>query len=317
MASRGLWIGFVAGLLLLVVVDLIAFGRKPQTISLRRAAAWSALWIGISLAFDLWIWHYAGTRPAMEFLSGYLVEKSLSVDNLFVFILIFQYFSIEPARQHRVLVWGIFGALTLRGLLIAAGAVFINAFSWSLYILGAFLVYVALHLLFRKSKTVHMEANPVLRWVGKIVPTSQDDGGGNFFVRRDGRRLVTPLLLALVAIESADLLFAVDSIPAVFGITRDPFVVFSSNACAVLGLRALYFVVAKWITQLRYLDTGVSLVLLFIGLKMLAGHWVEISSAISLAVIGFFLVAATVASLLDKRPPVKPDAKCAQLERKE
>ncbi|MGH9864130.1 MAG: TerC family protein [Candidatus Acidiferrales bacterium] len=316
MASRGLWIGFTAGLLLLVVADLIAFGRKPGSISLRRAATWSALWIGISLAFDLWIWHYAGARPALEFLSGYLVEKSLSVDNLFVFILIFQYFSIEPARQHRVLVWGILGALTLRGLLIAAGTVFINAFSWSLYILGAFLVYVALHLLFRKSKTVHVEANPVLRWVGKIVPTAQGDAGGIFFVRRDGRWLVTPLLLALVAIESADLLFALDSIPAIFGITRDPFIVFSSNACAVLGLRALYFVVAKWITQLRHLGTGVSLVLLFIGLKMLTGHWVEISSAISLAVIAFLLVAATVASLMDKRAPVTADAKSANLERK-
>lgn len=309
MASRGLWIGFAAGLLLLVVVDLIAFGRKPRTISLRKAVAWSAIWVGISLAFDLWIWRYAGARPAIEFLSGYLVEKSLSVDNLFVFILIFQYFSIEPARQHRVLVWGIFGALTLRGLLIAAGAVFINAFSWSLYILGAFLVYVALHLLFRKSKTVRMEANPVLRWLGKIVPTAQQDTSASFFVRRNGRWLVTPMLLAVVAIESVDVLFALDSIPAVFGITRDPFIVFSSNACAILGLRALYFVVAKWITQLRYLDTGVSLVLLFIGLKMLAAHWVDISSTISLAVIAFLLVAATAASLLDKRGAIEPDSK--------
>ena len=316
MASRGLWIGFAAGLLLLIVVDLIAFGRKPRTISLRRAAAWSALWISVSLAFDLWIWHYAGARPAIEFLSGYLVEKSLSVDNLFVFILIFQYFSIELARQHRVLVWGIFGALTLRGLLIAAGAVFINAFSWSLYILGAFLVYVALHLLFRKSKTVHMEANPVLRWLGKIVPTAQQDTSASFFVRGDGRWLVTPMLLAVVAIESADVLFALDSIPAVFGITRDPFIVFSSNACAVLGLRALYFVVAKWITQLRYLDTGVSLVLLFIGLKMLAAHWVDISSGISLGVIAFLLAAATVASLLDKRGAAEPDANSTNSGRK-
>lgn len=311
-----MWIGFAAGLLLLIVVDLIAFGRKPRTITLRRAAAWSALWIGVSLAFDLWIWHSAGARPAIEFLSGYLIEKSLSVDNLFVFIVIFQYFSIEPARQHRVLVWGILGALALRGLLIAAGAVFINAFSWSLYILGAFLVYVALHLLFRRSKTVRMEANPVLRWLGKIVPTAQKDVSANFFVRGNGRWLVTPMLLAMVAIESADVLFALDSIPAVFGITRDPFIVFSSNACAILGLRALYFVVAKWITQLRYLDTGVSSVLLFIGLKMLAGHWVGIPSEISLAVIAFLLGTATVASLLDKRRPVESDAESANLERK-
>ena len=314
MASTGLWIGFGAGLLLLLVIDLLAFGRKPRSLSLREGAAWTAFWIGISLTFDLWLWHHAGSKAAIEFLSGYLVEKSLSVDNLFIFILIFQYFSIELARQHRVLVWGVFGALTLRGLLIAAGAVFIKAFSWSLYVLGAFLVYVALHLLLRKSKTVHMGANPVLRWLGKIVPTARDDGGESFFVRRDSRWMVTPLLLALVAIESADLLFAMDSIPAVFGITRDPFIVFSSNACAVLGLRALYFVVAKWITQLRHLGTGVSLVLLFIGSKMLAGHWMDISSGVSLAVIACLLAAATVASLLDKRP-VKGDAKSADLER--
>jgi len=313
-ASTGLWIGFGAGLLLLLVIDLLAFGRKPRSLSLREGAAWTAFWIGISLTFDLWLWHHAGSKAAIEFLSGYLVEKSLSVDNLFIFILIFQYFSIELARQHRVLVWGVFGALTLRGLLIAAGAVFIKAFSWSLYVLGAFLVYVALHLLLRKSKTVHMGANPVLRWLGKIVPTARDDGGESFFVRRDSRWMVTPLLLALVAIESADLLFAMDSIPAVFGITRDPFIVFSSNACAVLGLRALYFVVAKWITQLRHLGTGVSLVLLFIGSKMLAGHWMDISSGVSLAVIACLLAAATVASLLDKRP-VKGDAKSADLER--
>ncbi|HKV27455.1 MAG TPA: TerC/Alx family metal homeostasis membrane protein [Candidatus Acidoferrales bacterium] len=314
MASVPLWIGFVAGLVLLIVVDLIAFGRKPRSISFRRAAVWSAVWIAASLAFDLWIWRHSGAKPAIEFLSGYLVEKSLSVDNLFVFILIFQYFSIQTARQHRALVWGIFGALTLRGLLIAAGAVIINAFAWSLYILGAFLVYVALHLLFRKAKTVRMEANPVLRWLGKIVPTALEDASASFFVRREGRWLVTPMLLAVVAIESADALFALDSIPAVFGITRDPFIVFSSNACAVLGLRALYFVVAKSITQLRYLDTGVSLVLLFIGLKMLAGNWVDVPSSISLAVIAFLLAGATVASLLDKRGPVKPEAKSTNMQ---
>ncbi|MHB8527463.1 MAG: TerC/Alx family metal homeostasis membrane protein [Candidatus Acidiferrales bacterium] len=308
MDSIGLWLGFGAGLLLLLVIDLIAFGRKSRPVSLRKAVAWSALWVGISLTFCLWLWHHAGAKPALEFLSGYLVEKSLSVDNLFIFILIFRYFSIEPARQHRVLVWGIFGALALRGLLIAGGAVLIKAFSWSLYILGAFLVFVALRLLFRKSKTVRVEANPVLHWFGKLFPTAQSDVSASFFVRQDGRWRVTPLLLALVAIESADLLFALDSIPAVFGITRDPFIVFSSNACAILGLRALYFVLAKWITQLRYLDTGVSLILLFIGLEMLASHWLEIPTVISLAVIVFLLAAATVASLLDKRGPLRPGA---------
>ncbi len=305
MATTGLWISFAAGLLALLVIDVIAFGGKPRSVSLREAAAWSGVWIGISLLFDLWLWHHAGSKPALEFLSGYLVEKSLSVDNLFIFALIFEYFSVRPEFQRRVLVWGIFGALALRGLLIAAGAVFIRRFSWSLYLLGAFLVYVALHLLFKRSKTVHVGANPLLRWLGKFFPTAQADVSGNFFVRQDGGWLVTPLLLALVAIESADLIFALDSIPAVFGVTHDPFIVFSSNAFAVLGLRALYFLVARWMTELRHLHTGVSVVLLFIGLKMLVAHWVEVPSEISLAVIAAVLALATVASLFDKRVPTK------------
>lgn len=303
MAHTSLWIIFSAGLLVLLIVDLIAFGGKPRDISIREAATWSVLWIAISLAFCLWLWWHAGRAPAMEFLSGYLIEKSLSVDNLFIFVLIFQYFSVRSAYQHRVLVWGIFGALALRGALIAAGAAFINRFSWSFYILGAFLIFASMHILFRRKSPGgrSLEANRALRWLSKTLPVAKTNAGGTFFTRENARCVVTPLLLALITIEAADLLFAIDSIPAVFGVARDPFIVFSSNACAVLGLRALYFVLAGWITRLRHLATGVAIVLLFVGLKMVAAHWIEISSGMSLAVIAFVLAVAIGASLLDKR----------------
>lgn len=297
MASLSLWIIFSACLLALLLVDLAAFGGKPREISLRKAAAWSALWIALSLVFALWLWLHSGSRPAVEFLSGYLIEKSLSIDNLFVFILIFQYFRVPASAQHRVLAWGIFAALAMRGALIAAGAALIDTFSWTLYVFGAFLIYASLLILLRKKESRSLEGNRILRWVGKILPTATSTAEGRFFVRENGRRVVTMLFLALVAVEAADVVFAVDSIPAVFGVTRDPFIVFSSNACAVLGLRALYFVLAGWIERLRYLATGVAVILLFIGCKMLAAHWIAIPSGATLAVIAFVLAMATVASL--------------------
>lgn len=298
MASLWLWIIFTACLLALLLVDLAAFGGKPREISLRQAAAWSALWIVLSLAFALWLWLYAGSRPAVEFLSGYLIEKSLSIDNLFLFVLIFEYFRVPASAQHRVLAWGIFAALAMRGGLIAAGTVLIDAFSWTLYIFGAFLIYASLLILLRKKKTRSLEGNRTLRWIGTFLPAAGGRGAEErFFHRENGRRVVTTLFLALVAVEAADVLFAVDSVPAVFGVTRDPFLVFSSNACAVLGLRALYFVLAGWIERLRYLAFGVAVVLLFIGCKMLAAHWVAIGSGATLAVIACVLAIATVASL--------------------
>lgn len=291
---------FSTGLLALLVIDLIAFGGKPREISLPKAAAWSGLWIAISLAFALWLWLHGGARPAIEFLSGYLIEKSLSIDNLFLFVLIFEYFQVRAAHQHRVLAWGIFGALAMRGALIAAGAAFINRFSWSFYIFGAFLVYASLDILLRRNKMRNLEGNRVIGWLGKVLPTLNSDADGRFFVRANGRWLATSLLLALVTVEAADLLFAVDSIPAVFGVTRDPFIVFSSNACAVLGLRALYFVLAGWIVRLRHLATGVAIILLLVGAKMIAAHWLAMPSGITLAVIACVLTVATVASIFGK-----------------
>ncbi|HXT87386.1 MAG TPA: TerC/Alx family metal homeostasis membrane protein [Verrucomicrobiae bacterium] len=301
MADTSLWIYFTAALLFFIFLDLLVFGRKPHTISIREAAGWSVFWIALSLAFCFWLWMHFGHTVGMEFLSGYLIEKSLSVDNLFIFVLIFQYFSVRPEYQHRVLVWGILGALTLRGAMIAAGAAFINSFSWSYLILGAFLIFAALHILLRKSSSHSLESNSALRWLSKTLPVARTDAGGKFFIHENNRLLVTPILLALLTIETADVLFAIDSIPAVFGVTRDPFIVFSSNACAILGLRALYFVLAGWIARLRHLATGIAIILLFIGAKMVVAQWLEVSSEISLAVIAFVLAVAVAASILDKR----------------
>lgn len=300
MTSTSLWICFSAGLLALLIIDLAAFGGRPREIPLRKAAAWSGLWIGLSLIFALWIWLHAGSRPAVEFLSGYLIEKSLSIDNLFMFVLVFEYFQVQPAYQHRVLAWGIFGALALRGGLIAAGTAFIDTFSWSFYIFGAFLIYASLNILLRKHETKHLEGNRAIRWLGRIFPAVSDDSAGHFFARRNGQWAVTSILLALITIEATDLLFAIDSIPAVFGVTRDPFIVFSSNACAVLGLRALYFVLAGWIMRLRYLASGVAIVLLFVGCKMIAAHWIEMPAGITLLVIACVLTIATIASVVGK-----------------
>jgi tellurite resistance protein TerC len=302
-APAWLWLAFNAALLFLLGIDLLFLARKPRPVSIREAALWSAFWIGISLAFNLWLWQFAGAKAALEFLSGYLIEKSLSLDNLFVFVLLFGYFSIEARYQHRVLAWGVLGALVMRGAMIAAGIAFVNAFSWAFYLLGGFLIFAAVHMLRRKPEAAHPEENILFRWVRRIIPAARGDTEARFFVRQDGRWLATRLLLALLAIEVADLVFAVDSIPAVIGVTRDPFLVFSSNACAILGLRALYFVLAGWVARLRHLDTGISLILIFIGAKMILTHWMEIPVTVSLGVIGVLLAAAATASVLDKRAP--------------
>jgi tellurite resistance protein TerC len=302
-APAWLWLAFSVALLLLLGIDLLFVSRKSHAVSIREAALWSVAWIFISLAFNLWLWHFAGARSALEFLSGYLIEKSLSADNLFVFVLLFRYFSIDARYQLSVLAWGVLGALVLRGAMIAAGIAFVHAFSGAFYLLGGFLILAAIYMLRRKPEAVHPEENPIIRWVRKAIPSARGDTGARFFIRQNGRWVATRLLLALLAIEIVDLVFAVDSIPAVIGVTRDPFLVFSSNACAILGLRALYFVLAGWVSRLRHLDTGISLILIFIGVKMIIAHWIEIPVAVSLGVICVLLTAAAAASILDKSSP--------------
>ena len=301
-ATPGLWLGFFAGILLLLGMDLGLSGRRGRDVSFGEAAAWSAIWVAASLGFNLFLWLRYGAAPALEFFTGYLIEKSLSLDNLLLFVLLFRYFAVEPRYQHRVLYWGVFGALAMRGGMIGAGVLLIERFHWMFELLGAFLVFAGLRMLFRKSGEAHPEQNSVFRWARKFLPFTESYEGSRFFVRAQGVWRATPLLLVLLGVEAFDLIFALDSIPAVLGITRDPFIVFSSNACAVLGLRSLYFLLAGALPRFRYLGTGISLILLFIGVKMLGARWMPISTPISLLVVAAIVAGSIGASLAGSRP---------------
>ena len=302
--SPELWIGFLAGVLLLLGFDLYLTSRRGHGERFREAIGWSLFWIALSLTFGAWLWKRYGGEPGLEFFAGYLLEKSLSVDNLFVFVLLFRSFAIPPEYQHRVLFWGVLGALILRGTLILAGVALVHRFRWVIAIFGAILVYTAVKIALHRDEEERAPAdNPVVRFVRKHLPMIDTIEGPHFFVRNAGRLYATPLLLALVAAETADLVFALDSIPAVFAVTDDSFLVFSSNVCALLGLRALYFVVRGALVRLRYLKPGLAAILLFVGLKMMLYRWVHLPTGTSLAVIAGILVVAIAASWLRPAPP--------------
>jgi tellurite resistance protein TerC len=304
MGTWPLWIAFNAGVLLLLLLDLGLFQRRPHVISLKEAALESAGWIALSLGFGAWIYFAHGRGPGLEFFAGYVVEKSLSMDNIFVFLLIFQYFRVEPRYQHRLLFWGVLGALVLRGVMVGAGAALIVRFDWVLYILGAFLLYSGFKL-FGADHAVHPEKNPVVRWARKFLPMTDTESGQALLVRRAGRWLVTPFFLVVIVLETTDLLLAVDSVAAVFGVTRDPFLVYSSNVCAILGLRALYFLLAGVMPYFQYLDEGLAITVMFIGAKMLANPWVHISTGLSLSIVGGIIVVAILISVLRAKPSSK------------
>jgi tellurite resistance protein TerC len=255
----------------------------------------------LSLGFDLWIFKAHGRAAALEFLAGYVVEKSLSLDNIFVFVLVFRAFGVAPELQHRVLHWGLLGALVLRGAMIGIGTALVQRFAWILYPFGAFLLVSGVRMLWRGQHDFHPEQNPILRWARRVLPVSLQQEQETFFVKESGRRMVTPLFLALLVIEISDLLFAVDSIPAVFGITRDPFIVYTSNVCAILGLRAFYFLLAGALPYFRFLDAGLSAILIFIGGKMLAEPWIHLSTLAALSAIALILGVAIGASLVTAR----------------
>jgi tellurite resistance protein TerC len=301
MGTPGLWTGFTLVVLLLLALDLWIFHRRTERVSMRNAAFWSCAYVAMSLGFNYWILRTHGSAPALNFFAGYVVEKSLSADNLLVFLLVFRAFGVEEKFQHRILFWGLVGALVLRGLLIAMGAVLLNRFAWMLYFFGALLVFAGVRTLIRGQPKFDAQRNPVLRWAGRLFPVSQSNTGENFFVIENGRRMVTRLFLALLVIEAADLLFAVDSIPAVFGITRDPFLVYTSNVCAILGLRAFYTLLAGALPLFRFLDAGIGAVLIFIGSKMLIDPWVHVPTYVSLAVVAAILTVAVIASKLADR----------------
>ncbi len=308
MGTPALWIFFNVSVVAMLAVDLFIFNRDAHKISLREATIWSVVWVALSLTFNYWILYTHGATPAIEFFTGYLIEKSLSMDNVFVFLLVFRAFGVAPKFQHRVLFWGVLGALVMRGLMIAVGTALVHRFEWVLYLFGAFLVYAGVRMLLLGQKDLHPERNPVLHWARRVFPMHETHDEPRFFVTRNGRRAITPLFLALVAVESTDLLFAVDSVPAVFGITRDPFIVYSSNVCAILGLRAFYFLLAGVLPLFRYLDQGISSVLIFIGAKMLAEPWIHLSTFVSLVVVGGLLVTAMIASILSARAARARDA---------
>jgi TerC family integral membrane protein len=297
MGTWPIWIAFNSGVALLLALDLGLLHRRARAVSLREAAAESAAWVALSLGFGTWIFVSHGRGPGLEFFTGYVVEKSLSLDNVFVFLLIFQYFRVEPRYQHRLLFWGVLGALVLRGAMIGAGAALITRFEWVPYILGAFLLYSGFKL-FGADHAVHPEKNPVVRWAQKFLPMSDTQDGQKLVVRQGGRWLFTSFFLVVIVLETTDLLLAVDSVAAVFGVTRDPFLVYSSNVCAILGLRAFYFLLAGILQYFQYLDEGLAITVMFIGAKMLSSPWVHISTGLSLAIVGGIITLAILASII-------------------
>jgi len=297
------WIAFNVFILGALALDLGVFHRRPHKITHREAALASFGWIGVSVLFGLGVLHFHGPQPALEFFTGYLIEKALSIDNLFLFLVIFRAFSVEERLQHRLLVWGVIGALVMRGAMIGAGAELIEHFSWVLYLLGAFLVYAGLRMLFYKKEEVHPEQDKIFRFASRKLRVTKGYQGEHFFIRDAGRLFATPLFLVLLVVEITDVTLAVDSIPAVFGITRDPFIVYTSNVLAILGLRALYFLLAGVIDRLCYLDEGLAIVLVFIGGKMIGEPWLHIPVDVSLAIVGAVLLLALLASVLI--PPKK------------
>jgi len=292
------WIAFNLFIAVAIAMDLRIFHRRPHNIEIREAALASFGWIAVSVLFGFGVLYFYGEQLALEFFTGYLIEKALSVDNLFLFLVIFRAFAVDENLQHRLLEWGVVGALVMRGAMIALGAELIEHFSWVMYLLGAFLVYAGLRMLFFHKGDFHPEQSRIVRFAGRHLRISHEYHGERFFVRNAGRLFATPLFLVLLVVEITDVTLAVDSIPAVFGITRDPFIVYTSNVLAILGLRALYFLLAGVIDRLRFLDEGLAVVLVFIGGKMIGERWVHIPVTVSLGVVGGVLLTALVASLL-------------------
>jgi tellurite resistance protein TerC len=323
-----LWVGFNAFVLLLLALDLGVFHRHAHVVSIREATIWSVVWMALALGFNILLYFfwsafapaspYSNSEAALAFLTGYLIEKSLSVDNIFVFVLIFTYFAVPGQYQHRVLFWGIIGALLMRAGLIVVGAALIKQFHWIIYFFGAFLVFTGVKMAFHKHSEVHPEKNPLVRLFRRIMPVTETYQGDRFFVRRAGRLIATPLFLVLVMVESTDLVFAVDSIPAIFAVTQDPFIVYTSNVFAILGLRSLYFVLAGMVTKFAYLKLGLAMVLTFVGIKMvLVDTAFKIPTLVSLLVVATIIAISIAASLLrarqhDRGRPLPPPATSVQ-----
>ena len=294
-----LWIGFNAFVLLMLALDLGVFHRKAHVVTFRESMIWTTVWISLALLFNLGIYHFMGSQKGLEFFTGYVIEKSLSVDNVFVFALLFSYFAVPQLYQHKVLFWGILGALVMRAAMIFLGAALIAKFAWIIYVFGGFLILTGIKMIVKKEEEFQPEKNPLVKWCKKLIPVTNDYRGDRFFVRESGVLMATPLFVVLLLVEFSDVIFAVDSIPAIFAVTKDPFIVYTSNVFAILGLRSLYFALAGVMDKFHYLKIGHGVVLTFVGVKMLLGHspW-KIDTLVSLGVIVGVLAISVIASLL-------------------
>jgi tellurite resistance protein TerC len=297
-----MWGGFGLFVLAMLALDLGVFHRHTHSVSFKEALGWTAVWVTLALLFGAGVGYCWGPQKAVEFYTGYLIELSLSADNVFVFVLMFTYFAVPGKYQHKVLFWGVLGALVMRMLMIGLGVSLIHRFSWILYVFGGFLVVTGLKMAFSREKELHPEQNPVIRWFTRLVPVTREYHGDKFFVRINGKRVATPLMVVLLGVEVSDLIFAVDSIPAIFAVTLDPFIVYTSNVFAILGLRSMYFVLAGVMDKFHYLRTALGLVLGFVGLKMLLAHTAyKIDTLAALGVVAAILGTALIASLVRAR----------------
>ncbi len=305
MDTLTIWIVFNIFVLVLLALDLGVFHRGNHSISVKESLIWSAIWVLVAIAFNVGVVYFSGPDKGLEFFTGYVIERSLSIDNIFVFILMFSYFGVPSQFQYKVLFWGILGALLMRGALILVGTALIEAFHWILYVFGAILILSAIRMALQKDDdAVQPDRNPVVRLFRRFFPVTESYHGGAFFVRQGTRRLATPLFIVLLVVETTDLVFALDSIPAIFAITTDPFIVYTSNVFAILGLRALYFALAGIMDRFHYLKLGLSIVLAFVGAKMLLDMFIHIETWVSLVVVASVLTIAVIASLV--RPVHKP-----------
>ena len=303
-----MWGGFIIFILGLLILDLKVLQKDDHEIKVREALAWTGFWIALALLFNAGVYYFEGTQKALEFLTAYLIEKSLSVDNIFVFLMVFSYFGIPPKYQHRVLFWGIIGALIMRAAFILVGVALIERIHWIIYVFGAFLIFIGIKMALEKEKEIHPEKNPVLKYFRKIMPVTKEFVGHDFFTKKGTRWAATPLFVVLLVIESTDVVFAVDSIPAVLAISHDPFIVYTSNVFAILGLRALYFAIAGVMQLFHYLNYGLAFILVFVGIKMILADFYKLPVSAALGVIAGVLAISVIASLMfpKKTDPVAP-----------
>ena len=304
-----LWIIFNAFVVTMLIVDQLVFHRKAHTITMKEALGWSFFWISLALLFNIGIFFFQGSKAALEFLTGYLIELSLSVDNLFVFMVIFSYFQVPVSYQHRVLFWGIVGAQIMRGLFIVAGVVMIHVFHWLIYVFGVFLVLTGIKMALQKEEDIHPERNPVFLFIRRFLPVTEHYEGDKFFLRRNAKWIFTPLFVVLLVIDIVDFMFALDSIPAILAITLNSFIVYSSNVFAILGLRTFYFVLARFMQLFHYLNYGLSFILVFVGIKMLLADIYPIPVVVALGTIVVTLAISVIASLAWPKPQTLPSSK--------